>query len=135
MRPTAGSRTFTTNGARRVWWAAAKTRKRPAAGKGKRGAPGRVFPLSEPLSNLDAQLRAVARYELKEFQRQLGTTTIYVTHDQVEAMGLGDRIVVMNKGKVRQIGNPQDVYEHPADTFVATFLGSPPMNLVQHDDH
>jgi len=94
----------------------------------------KVFLFDEPLSNLDAQLRAVARYELKEFQRQLGTTTIYVTHDQVEAMGLGDRIAVMNKGKVRQIGSPQDVYENPADTFVATFLGSPPMNLVEHDE-
>ncbi len=94
----------------------------------------KVFLFDEPLSNLDAQLRAIARYELKEFQRQLGTTTIYVTHDQVEAMGLGDRIVVMNKGKVRQIGNPQEVYENPADTFVATFLGSPPMNLVEHDE-
>jgi len=94
----------------------------------------KVFLFDEPLSNLDAQLRAVARYELKEFQRQLGTTTIYVTHDQVEAMGLGDRIVVMDKGKVRQIGSPQEVYEHPADTFVATFLGSPPMNLVEHDE-
>ncbi|MGH2454443.1 MAG: ABC transporter ATP-binding protein [bacterium] len=94
----------------------------------------RVFLFDEPLSNLDAQLRAIARYELKEFQRQLGTTTIYVTHDQVEAMGLGDRIVVMDKGKVRQIGSPQEVYDFPADTFVATFLGSPPMNLVEHDD-
>jgi multiple sugar transport system ATP-binding protein len=94
----------------------------------------RVFLFDEPLSNLDAQLRAIARYELKEFQRQLGTTTIYVTHDQVEAMGLGDRIAVMEKGKVRQIGTPQDVYENPADTFVATFLGSPPMNLVEHDE-
>jgi multiple sugar transport system ATP-binding protein len=94
----------------------------------------RVFLFDEPLSNLDAQLRAIARYELKEFQRQLGTTTIYVTHDQVEAMGLGDRIAVMEKGRVRQIGTPQDVYENPADTFVATFLGSPPMNLVEHDE-
>jgi multiple sugar transport system ATP-binding protein len=94
----------------------------------------RVFLFDEPLSNLDAQLRAIARYELKEFQRQLGTTTIYVTHDQVEAMGLGDRIAVMEKGKVRQVGTPQDVYENPADTFVATFLGSPPMNLVEHDE-
>jgi multiple sugar transport system ATP-binding protein len=94
----------------------------------------RVFLFDEPLSNLDAQLRAIARYELKEFQRQLGTTTIYVTHDQVEAMGLGDRIAVMEKGKIRQIGTPQDVYENPADTFVATFLGSPPMNLVEHDE-
>jgi len=94
----------------------------------------RVFLFDEPLSNLDAQLRAIARYELKEFQRQLGTTTIYVTHDQVEAMGLGDRIAVMEKGRIRQIGTPQDVYENPADTFVATFLGSPPMNLVEHDE-
>ena len=94
----------------------------------------RVFLFDEPLSNLDAQLRAIARYELKEFQRQLGTTTVYVTHDQVEAMGLGDRIAVMEKGRVRQIGTPQDVYENPADTFVATFLGSPPMNLVEHDE-
>jgi multiple sugar transport system ATP-binding protein len=94
----------------------------------------RVFLFDEPLSNLDAQLRAIARYELKEFQRQIGTTTIYVTHDQVEAMGLGDRIAVMEKGTVRQIGTPQDVYENPADTFVATFLGSPPMNLVEHDE-
>ncbi len=93
----------------------------------------KVFLFDEPLSNLDAQLRAIARYELKEFQRQIGTTTIYVTHDQVEAMGLGDRIAVMNKGKVRQIGTPQSVYDHPADTFVAMFLGSPPMNLIERD--
>jgi len=91
----------------------------------------KVFLLDEPLSNLDAQLRALARYELKQFQRQIGTTTIYVTHDQVEAMGLGDRIAVMNKGRVRQVGTPQEVYGSPADTFVATFLGSPPMNLVE----
>ncbi|MDR7550098.1 MAG: ATP-binding cassette domain-containing protein [Armatimonadota bacterium] len=93
----------------------------------------KVFLFDEPLSNLDAKLRAIARYELKEFQRQIGTTTIYVTHDQVEAMGLGDRIAVMNKGKIRQIGTPQHVYDHPADTFVATFLGSPPMNLLSLD--
>ncbi len=95
----------------------------------------RVFLFDEPLSNLDAQLRAIARFELKQFQRQIATTTIYVTHDQIEAMGLGDRIAVMSKGKVRQIGTPQQVYDYPADTFVATFLGSPPMNLVQQDDH
>jgi multiple sugar transport system ATP-binding protein len=94
----------------------------------------KVFLLDEPLSNLDAKLRAVARFELKQLQRQLGTTTIYVTHDQVEAMGLGDRIAVMDKGKIRQIGTPRDVYDNPADTFVATFLGSPPMNLVEHDE-
>ena len=93
-----------------------------------------VFLLDEPLSNLDAKLRASARTDLKDFQQRVGTTTIYVTHDQVEAMGMGDRIVVMFEGRVRQLGPPADVYEHPADTFVATFLGSPPMNLIPRDD-
>jgi len=93
-----------------------------------------VFLLDEPLSNLDAKLRASAREELEQFQRRVGTTMIYVTHDQIEAMAMGDRVVVMNHGKVRQIGTPADVYDDPADTFVATFLGSPPMNLVQSDD-
>jgi multiple sugar transport system ATP-binding protein len=94
-----------------------------------------VFLLDEPLSNLDAKLRATARDELKQFQARVGTTTIYVTHDQAEAMGLGDRIAVMYEGKLRQIGPPREVYEDPADTFVATFLGSPPMNLVPRGDH
>ena len=94
-----------------------------------------VFLLDEPLSNLDAQLRASARDELQQFQRRIGTTTIYVTHDQVEAMGLGDRIVVMRAGTVRQIGTPQEIYHEPADTFVARFVGSPPMNLVQHQNY
>ena len=80
-----------------------------------------VFLLDEPLSNLDAQLRASARDELQQFQRRIGTTTIYVTHDQVEAMGLGDRIAVMRAGTVRQIGTPQEIYDEPADTFVAAF--------------
>lgn len=93
-----------------------------------------VFLLDEPLSNLDAKLRAAARDELQQFQRRIGTTTIYVTHDQVEAMGLGDRIAVMQGGKVRQIGTPLEVYDEPADTFVAGFLGSPPMNLVEQRD-
>jgi multiple sugar transport system ATP-binding protein len=93
----------------------------------------RVFLLDEPLSNLDAKLRATARDELKRFQQRVGTTTIYVTHDQAEAMGLGDRIAVMDRGKVRQLGPPVEVYDDPADTFVATFLGSPPMNLVPRD--
>ena len=93
-----------------------------------------VFLLDEPLSNLDAKLRASAREELQQFQRQIGITTIYVTHDQVEAMGLGNRIVVMNHGKVRQIGTPWEVYHEPADTFVATFVGSPPMNLTEQGD-
>ncbi len=92
-----------------------------------------VFLLDEPLSNLDAKLRNLARDELKQFQRRLGTTTLYVTHDQVEAMGLGDRIAVMSGGKVRQLGKPQEVYDEPADTFVAGFMGSPPMNLVNVD--
>jgi len=93
-----------------------------------------VFLLDEPLSNLDAKLRTMARDELQQFQRRMGTTTIYVTHDQVEAMGLGDRIAVMNQGKVRQLGRPQDVYYEPADTFVAGFLGSPPMNFFERGD-
>jgi multiple sugar transport system ATP-binding protein len=88
-----------------------------------------VFLLDEPLSNLDAQRRASARDELQQFQLRVGTTTIYVTHDQVEAMGMGDRIAVIDRGKIRQLGTPKEIYDDPADTFVATFLGSPPMNL------
>jgi multiple sugar transport system ATP-binding protein len=89
-----------------------------------------VFLLDEPLSNLDAKLRAMARDDLKQFQRNLGVTTIYVTHDQVEAMGMGDRVAVMSNGRIRQLGTPHELYHAPADTFVATFLGSPPMNLI-----
>ena len=89
-----------------------------------------VLLLDEPLSNLDAKLRAYARDELKSFQRELGITTVFVTHDQIEAMGLGDRIVVMDHGFVQQIGAPQAIYDQPANTFVATFLGSPGMNLL-----
>jgi multiple sugar transport system ATP-binding protein len=92
-----------------------------------------VFLLDEPLSNLDAQRRASARDELQQFQRNVGTTTIYVTHDQVEAMGMGDRIAVMELGRIRQLGTPREIYEDPADTFVATFVGSPPMNLVERN--
>jgi multiple sugar transport system ATP-binding protein len=90
-----------------------------------------VFLLDEPLSNLDAKLRNSARDELKQFQKSLGTTTIYVTHDQAEAMGLGDRIAVLNQGKVCQIGTPHEIYGNPNDVFAATFIGSPPMNLVE----
>src|ERR1700674_2459950 len=90
-----------------------------------------VFLLDEPLSNLDAKLRASAREELELFHRRVGTTTIYVTHDQVEAMAMGDRVVVLDQGVVRQIGTPTDVYDNPADTFVATFLGSPPMTVAE----
>src|SRR6478672_7559122 len=93
-----------------------------------------LFLLDEPLSNLDAKLRASAREELEQFQKRIGTTAIYVTHDQVEAMAMGDRVVVMSQGVVRQIGTPADVYDEPADTFVATFLGSPPMNILPTKD-
>jgi multiple sugar transport system ATP-binding protein len=89
-----------------------------------------VFLLDEPLSNLDAKLRHSSREELRQFQDRVGVTSIYVTHDQVEAMGLGDRIVVMHGGSVRQVGTPEEIYLNPADTFVAGFMGSPPMNLV-----
>jgi multiple sugar transport system ATP-binding protein len=92
-----------------------------------------VFLLDEPLSNLDAKLRASARSELKQFQKTVRTATIYVTHDQVEAMGMGDRIAVVDHGKLRQIGTPTEIYEHPADEFVASFLGTPPMNLVHRE--
>lgn len=92
------------------------------------------FLLDEPLSNLDAKLRASAREELHRFQKRVEITTIYVTHDQVEAMGMGDRIAVMHEGKVRQLDTPSEIYNNPADTFVGGFLGSPPMNLARLDD-
>jgi len=90
----------------------------------------KVFLLDEPLSNLDAALRVSTRNELIKQHRRLGTTMIYVTHDQVEAMTMGTRICIMSGGKVMQVGAPLEVYRAPADTFVARFLGSPPMNLV-----
>ena len=93
----------------------------------------KVLLLDEPLSNLDAQVRHTARVELKKFQQEIGVTTIYVTHDQAEAMGLGDRIAVMSSGKIRQIGTPDDIYHDPADTFVAGFIGIPPMNFVEQN--
>jgi multiple sugar transport system ATP-binding protein len=86
--------------------------------------------LDEPLSNLDAKLRTSARQEIKQFQQRVGVTTIYVTHDQVEAMGMGDRIAVIDRGLVRQVGTPAEIYDNPADRFVATFVGAPPMNIV-----
>ena len=94
----------------------------------------KVLLMDEPLSNLDAKVRHTARDELKKFQREIGVTTIYVTHDQVEAMGLGDRIAVMNEGTVRQIGTPDVIYHDPADTFVAGFVGIPPMNFLEGGD-
>jgi ABC-type sugar transport system ATPase subunit len=116
-------------------------KRRPAqlsGGQRQRVAMGRalvrepkVFLLDEPLSNLDAKLRVQMRAELKRLHTRLDITTIYVTHDQVEAMTLGDRIAVMSAGKLQQLGAPQDVYDHPTNLFVAGFIGSPPMNLIR----
>lgn len=89
-----------------------------------------VFLMDEPLSNLDAKLRAETRAQIVKLQRQLGTTTIYVTHDQTEAMTMGDRITVLNGGQIQQIGTPLDLYNHPENRFVAEFIGSPPMNFL-----
>jgi ABC-type sugar transport system ATPase subunit len=89
----------------------------------------KVFLFDEPLSNLDAALRTQMRAELKRIQRNLGATMLYVTHDQVEAMTMGDKIAVMNKGELEQFGTPSEIYEHPASVFVARFLGSPAMNV------
>ncbi|HEY3182731.1 MAG TPA: sn-glycerol-3-phosphate ABC transporter ATP-binding protein UgpC [Gaiellaceae bacterium] len=91
----------------------------------------RVFLMDEPLSNLDARLRVQMRAEVARVQRELGVTTIYVTHDQVEAMTMGDRVAVMRGGVLQQTDEPQSVFDHPANLFVASFIGSPPMNLVQ----
>jgi len=116
-------------------------KRRPAqlsGGQRQRVAMGRalvrepkVFLLDEPLSNLDAKLRVQMRAELKRLHRRLGITTVYVTHDQVEAMTLADRIVVMSGGKALQIGAPQEVFSRPANLFVAGFIGSPAMNLLR----
>lgn len=89
-----------------------------------------IFLFDEPLSNLDADLRVRMRYEFANLHRQLGTTTLYVTHDQVEAMTLGDRIIVLRDGRIEQVGRPRDLYERPANIFVAQFLGSPRMNIL-----
>jgi multiple sugar transport system ATP-binding protein len=116
----------------------ARTPRQLSGGQRQRVAIGRaivrepsVFLFDEPLSNLDAALRGEMRRELAAIHRRLGATMLYVTHDQVEAMTLGDRIVVMHEGRVRQVDTPANVYEHPHDTFVAGFLGSPPMNLLR----
>jgi ABC-type sugar transport system ATPase subunit len=93
----------------------------------------KAFLMDEPLSNLDAALRVQTRAEILKLQKRLRTTTIYVTHDQVEAMTMGDRIAVMRGGVLQQIGTPEELYTHPANTFVATFIGSPAMNLVPAD--
>ena len=91
----------------------------------------KVFLFDEPLSNLDAKLRTQMRAEIKLLHKRLGVTSVYVTHDQVEAMTLADRIVVMSAGKIEQVGTPMDLFNNPANTFVATFIGSPPMNMIE----
>ncbi|MEP0520298.1 MAG: sn-glycerol-3-phosphate ABC transporter ATP-binding protein UgpC [Hyphomicrobiales bacterium] len=90
-----------------------------------------VFLMDEPLSNLDAKLRVSTRAQIKNLQHELSVTTIYVTHDQIEAMTLADRVVIMNGGVIQQIGSPKDIYDKPANTFVASFIGSPAMNLME----
>jgi sn-glycerol 3-phosphate transport system ATP-binding protein len=109
-------------------------RQRVAMGRALAREP-RAFLLDEPLSNLDAKLRMQLRAELKRIHQLVPTTSIYVTHDQVEAMTLGDRIAVMAAGRIQQLGVPQEVYEHPANLFVAGFIGSPPMNLFDGAMH
>jgi multiple sugar transport system ATP-binding protein len=89
-----------------------------------------VFLMDEPLSNLDAKLRVSTRAQIKNLSHELAVTTIYVTHDQIEAMTLADRVVVMNKGIVQQVGSPTEIYDNPANAFVASFIGSPAMNLI-----
>ena len=91
-----------------------------------------VFLFDEPLSNLDAKLRAQTRLEIQKLHRELGITSLFVTHDQVEAMTLAQRMIVMNGGHMEQFGTPEEVYNRPASTFVASFMGSPPMNLLKH---
>ena len=104
-------------------------RQRVALGRAIVRSP-KVFLLDEPLSNLDAKLRGQTRIELQKLHRDLQTTFIYVTHDQVEAMTMGDRIAIMNAGILQQVGTPGDIYDHPANLFVAGFIGSPTMNFV-----
>src|SRR6266576_2044427 len=92
-----------------------------------------AFLMDEPLSNLDAKLRVQMRADIAHLQRELATTTIYVTHDQVEAMTMGDRVAVMSQGVLQQVDTPQRLYDHPANLFVAGFIGTPPMNLLEAD--
>ena len=90
----------------------------------------KVFLFDEPLSNLDAKLRVQMRTEIKKVHQKVNTTTVYVTHDQIEAMTLADRVVVMNFGRIEQVGPPQELYHHPRTRFVAGFIGSPSMNFI-----
>jgi ABC-type sugar transport system ATPase subunit len=108
-------------------------RQRVALARGLAGEPD-VLLLDEPLSNLDAQLRAEARAEVRRVQAAAQLTTLYVTHDQDEALALGDRVAVLRNGELQQVGTPDDVYDRPANQFVASFVGSPPMNLVPAED-
>ncbi len=105
-------------------------RQRVALGRAMIRSP-EVFLLDEPLSNLDAKLRVGMRMEIRRIQKRVGTTSIYVTHDQVEAMTMADRIVVMKDGRIQQIGDPMEIYDRPANSFVGTFIGSPPMSLIE----
>jgi len=105
-------------------------RQRVALGRAIVRSP-RAFLMDEPLSNLDARLRVQMRTEIIELHRKMGVTTIYVTHDQIEAMTMGDRIVVMNKGVIQQVDTPEEVYSRPKNMFVANFIGSPPMNFIK----
>src|SRR3954449_3021347 len=109
-----------------------------SGGEGERGGVGRalgrepqVFLMDEPLSNLDAKLRTQTRGEIRRLQQEVRTTTVYVTHDQVEAMTMGDRIAVMNHGLLEQVGTPEELYERPANRFVAGFIGSPAMSFLE----
>ena len=90
-----------------------------------------VFLMDEPLSNLDAKLRVSTRAQIKNLSHELAVTTIYVTHDQIEAMTLADRVVVMKQGVVQQVGSPTEIYDRPANAFVASFIGNPAMNLME----
>src|SRR4029450_5530261 len=105
-------------------------RGRPAGGRPLVREPS-VFLMDEPLSNLDANLRVQMRSEVLRVQRRLGVATLYVTHDQTEAMTMGDRAAVVRSGTLEQLGAPQELYESPANLFVASFIGSPPMNLYE----
>jgi sn-glycerol 3-phosphate transport system ATP-binding protein len=105
-------------------------RQRVAMGRAMIREP-RVFLYDEPLSNLDAKLRVAMRVEIRRLQQRLGTTTLFVTHDQVEAMTLADRIVVMNKGTIEQVGTPREIYSRPASTYVAGFVGAPGLNMIK----
>jgi len=116
-----------------------RTPRQLSGGQRQRVAMGRaivrqpqVFLFDEPLSNLDAKLRAQTRIEIQKLHRELGITSLFVTHDQVEAMTLAQRMIVMNAGKMEQFGTPEEVYHRPASTFVASFIGSPPMNLLKN---